>query len=384
MERLLQFTREHDMFREAFGKFLDKEIAPYYEQWEEDMLVPHEIWKKFGDYGYLCTDVAEEYGGAGADYLYSVIEIEEIGKRGLQGVYIRCHNNIVSPYITEFGTEEQKMRWLPGCCSGEKVLAIAMTEPGAGSDLAAIRTTAIRQGDHYVVNGSKTFISNGINSDIIILAVKTDPKAQPAHKGISLLVVERGMEGFERGKGLKKIGMHAQDTAELFFDNCKVPVENLLGEEGKGFKMLMKKLTQERLSSSWDALAKAKRSVALTTQYVQERYAFGQPIGKFQNTQHVLAKCATEVQLAEAFLDQLTIQHMAGKSSEASNEICMAKYWVCEMASRVADNCLQLFGGYGFMAEYPIARQFVDSRLNRLFAGASEIMLNIVAKNMGL
>jgi len=384
MERLLKFTPEHEMFRTAFGKFLDKEIVPYYEQWEEDMIVPREIYKKFGDYGYLCMDVEEKYGGVEADYLYSVIEVEEIGKRGLQSVYIRNHNNISAPYITEYGTEEQKMRWLPGCLSGETILAVAMTEPGAGSDLAAIRTTAVREGDYYIVNGSKTFISNGINADLIMVAVKTDPKAQPAHRGISLLMVERGMEGFERGKQVKKIGMHAQDTAELFFDNCKVPVANLLGEEGKGFKMLMKKLTQERLSSSLDALAKAKYAVELTKQYVNERYVFGQPVGKFQNTQHVLAKCATEVQLAESFLDQLVLQHMAGKLDEANTEVCMAKYWVCEMSFRVCDQCLQLFGGYGYCTEYPIARQFVDSRVNKLFAGSSEIMLNVIAKNMGL
>lgn len=382
MERLLPFTEEHKMFRDAFGKFLDKEIVPYYEQWERDMIVPREAWKKFGDYGYLCMDVDEKYGGAGADYLYSVIEVEEIGARGLQGVYIRCHNNIVTPYLTTFANEEQKQRWLPGCCSGDKILAIAMTEPGAGSDLAAIRTKAIRQGDHYVVNGSKTFISNGINSDIIVLAVKTDPNANPPHKGISLLVVERDTPGFERGKQLRKIGMHAQDTAELFFDNAIVPVENLLGDEGKGFKYLMQKLQQERLSSSLDALAKAKRSLEVTKQYVQEREVFGKPLSKYQNTQHVLARCAAEVQIAEGFLDQLILQHM--DHQDVGTETCMAKYWICEMAARVADNCLQLFGGYGYCEEYPIAKQFVDSRLNKIFAGTSEIMLNIIAKGMGL
>lgn len=382
MERLLKFTPEHDMFREAFGKFLDNEAAPYYEQWERDMIVPREIWKKFGDYGYLCTDVDEKYGGAGADYLYSVIEVEEIGARGLQGVYIRCHNNIVTPYLTTYANEEQKQRWLPGCCSGDKILAIAMTEPGAGSDLAAIQTKAARKGDHYVINGSKTFISNGINADIIVLAVKTDPEVKPPHRGISLIVVERGMPGFERGKQLRKIGMHAQDTAELFFNDCKVPVENLLGEENQGFKYLMAKLQQERLSSSLDALAKAKRSVELTKQYVKEREVFGKTLNQFQNTQHVLARCATEVQIGEAFLDQLTLQHMAKK--DVTTETSMAKYWVCEMASRVADSCLQLFGGYGYCEEYGIARQFVDSRLNRLFAGTSEIMLNIISRQMGL
>lgn len=382
MERLLKFTPEHDMFREAFGKFLDNEVAPYYEQWERDMIVPREIWRRFGEYGYLCTDVDEKYGGAGADYLYSIIEIEEIGARGLQGVYIRCHNNIVAPYLTTYANEEQKQRWLPGCCSGDKILAIAMTEPGAGSDLAAIQTRAKKHGDHYIINGSKTFISNGINADIIVLAVKTDTEIKPPHKGISLIVVERGTPGFERGKQLRKIGMHAQDTAELFFNDCKVPVENLLGEEGQGFKYLMAKLQQERLSSSLDALVKAKRSVALTKQYVKERKAFGKTLSEFQNTQHVLARCATEVQLAEAFLDQLTLQHIAKK--DVTMETSMAKYWVCEMASRVADSCLQLFGGYGYCEEYGIARQFVDSRLNRLFAGTSEIMLNIIAKQMGL
>lgn len=382
MERILPFAEEHKMFRDAFGKFLDKEMVPHYEQWERDMIVPRSAWKQFGDYGYLCMDVDEEYGGSGADFLYNAIEVEEIGSRGLQGIYVRSHNDVCAPYITTYGNEEQKKRWLPGCVSGESILAIGFTEPGAGSDLQAIRTTAIRNGDHYVVNGSKTFISSGINSDLIILAVKTDPNIKPAHKGISLIVVERGTPGFERGKQIRKIGMHAQDTAELFFDNAIVPAENLLGEEGMGFKYLMRKLQQERLSSSMDALAKAERSLTLTVQYVNERMVFGRSVGSFQNTQHKLANCAVEIQLARCLVDQLILQHL--NKVNVTRETSMAKYYCGELAFRTANTCLQFFGGYGYCEEYGIAKMFVDSRINPIFAGTSEIMLNIIAKEMGL
>lgn len=382
MERPLPFTQEHKMFREALGKFLDKEMVPYYEQWEKDMIVPKAAWKQFGDYGYLCPDIPEEYGGAGADFLYNVIIVEEIGKRGLQGIYVRSHNDVCAPYITKFGTEEQKKKYLPGCCTGDTVLAIGFTEPGAGSDLAAIRTTAKKEGDYYIVNGSKTFISSGINADLIILAVKTDSQIKPAHKGISLLLVERDTPGFERGKQLRKIGMHAQDTAELFFDNAKVPVANLLGEEGKGFYYLMQKLQQERLSSSLDNLAKAERSLELTKQYVTERSLFGRTLNQFQNTQHVLAKCEVEIVTTRIMADQMILQHINGVN--ASHETSVLKYYSSEMCWRVADQCLQLFGGYGYCEEYPIAKQFVDSRIGRIFAGTSEVMLNIIAQGMGL
>ena len=383
MERILPFTTEHNIFRESLGKFLEKEMVPNYEQWEQENLVPRSAWKKFGDQGFLCMDVDEKYGGGGADYLYNAILVEEIGSRGLHGIYVRSHNDVVAPYITALGNEEQKMKWLPGCCSGDSILAVAMTEPGAGSDLQAIRTTAKRDGDYYIVNGSKTFISSGLNCDLIILAVKTDTEIRPAHKGISILVVEANeTPGFERGRQIKKIGMHAQDTAELFFDNAKVPVANLLGEEGKGFIYLMQKLQQERLSSALDALAKGERSLALTKQYVQERSVFGKTLNQYQNTQHVLAKCQVEVTLARALADQMILKHLNHENVQFETSIL--KYHCSEMCMRVADQCLQLFGGYGYCEEYPISKMFVDSRINKIFAGANEIMLNLIAKGMDM
>lgn len=370
------------MFREAFGKFLDNEVVPYYEQWESEHVVPRRIWKKFGDYGYLCNWADEKYGGSGADFLYNVIEIEEMGLRGLNGVFTRTHSHIIAPYIYHHGNEEQRMRWLPGACSGDTILAIAMTEPGAGSDLASMKTRAVKQGDYYVLNGSKTFISNGINADAVIVAAKTDPNAKPGYKGISLFVVERGTPGFERGRAIKKIGLHAQDTAELFFEDCRVPKENLLGQENKGFYYLMEKLQQERIVAIVGALGKAQRCLNLTLQYVKERELFGTTLSKFQNTQFELAKVATEIEMTRAFVEKLILQHMAGK--KIVKEVSMAKYYACELSFRTADRCLQMFGGYGFCEEYPISKMFVDSRVERLYAGTSEVMLTIIAKELGL
>lgn len=382
MERAVEFNEDHKMFREALGRFLDNEIVPHYEQWEQDGIIPREVYKKFGDLGYLCMTVPEAYGGVGADFLYSVINVEEGTARGLHGLFTALHSDIVAPYIISYGNEEQKQRWLPGSVSGDKILAVAMTEPGAGSDLQAMRTRAVKDGDEYVLNGTKTFISNGINSDLIVVAAKTDPDAKPSYRSMSLLVVERGTPGLERGKPIKKIGLHAQDTTELFFDNCRVPAANLLGEEGMGFIYLMQKLQQERLIAAMGGLGKAEHCLRLTLDYVKERQLFGKALGKFQNTQFELAKMATEIQVGRCMMDQLILQHMAGQN--VVQEVSMAKYWCCELGHRTADRCLQLFGGYGYCIEYPIARIFVDSRIDTIFAGTSEVMLSIIARNLGL
>lgn len=382
MERIVVFKDEHRIFRKAFGRFLDNEVVPYYEEWEQNGIVPREVFKKFGDQGYLCMWIPEEYGGVGGDFLYSLAAIEEIASRGLHGLFTMLHSDIVAPYIYSFGNEEQKQCWLPDCVSGDKILAVAMTEPGAGSDLQSMRTRAVKKGDSYVINGAKTFISNGINADLVVVAAKTNPDAKPSYRSMSLFVIERGTPGFERGKAIKKIGLHAQDTAELFFDNCIVSKDNLLGEEGMGFIYLMQKLQQERLLAALGGLGKAQYALDLTLQYVKERQQFGRPLSKFQNTQFELAKIATEIQIGRCMMDQLVLQHMQGK--DVVQEVSMAKYWCCELGHRVAGRCLQLFGGYGFCTEYHISKVFVDSRIDTIFAGTSEIMLTIIARNLGL
>lgn len=380
MERILPFTPEHEMFRKAFTSYVEKEIVPYYAQWEEDGIVPREAYLKMGSYGFLCPWLEEQYGGTGADFLYSVIACEEFGRHSITGFFAFLHSDIVAPYIASYATEEQKQRWLPGCASGEKILAVAMTEPGAGSDLAAMRTTAIKEGDCYVLNGSKTFISNGILADLIVVAAKTDPAAGP--RGVSLLVVERDTPGFERGQRIKKIGLHSQDTAELFFDNCRVPAGNLLGKEGAGFVYLMQKLQQERLMASILNQALAERCLELALAYVKERNLFGKALSSFQNTQFTLAEVATDIELGRSYVDALTLQHIARKN--VAQEVSMAKYWICEMLNRTATRCLQLFGGYGYCQEYEISRLFVDARVQTIYAGTSEVMKMIIGRGLGL
>jgi len=380
MERNLPFTPEHEMFREAIRDFIAKEIVPYYEQWEDDHIVPRELFKKMGDYGFLCPWVPEEYGGAGADILFDMIIIEELAHRSVLPVFTQLHSMVVCPYIVSFGSEEQKRRWLPGIVSGDTILAIAMTEPDAGSDLAAMRTKAVKDGDHYVLNGTKTFISNGVLADLVVVAAKTDRAA--GAKGISLFLVERGTPGFERSKPIKKIGYHAQDTAELFFEDCRVPAANLLGKENEGFIYLMKKLQQERLVCAQLAVSEAERALELAINYVKERQLFGKTLSQFQNTQFVLAECATEVQIARTFVDALILNHMQGK--DILQEVSMAKYWVAEMAHRVSSKCLQLFGGYGYCTEYEISRTFLDTRLYSIFAGTSEVMKLLISRGLGL
>lgn len=380
MERILPFTREHKMFRENFAKFVTSELVPHYEQWEEEGMVPREVYKRMGDLGYLCPWADEKYGGAGADFLYSLIIIEEIAGQGVRSVFAFLHSDIVAPYIASFGDEEQKSRWLPGCVSGDRILAIAMTEPGTGSDLAAIRTRAVKDGDSYVINGTKTFISNGILADLVIVAATLDPAAGP--KGITLFVVERGTPGFGRGKRIAKVGLHAQDTAEMFFGDCRIPASNRLGAEGSGFKCLMQKLQQERLVCALGSQASAERCLKLTMDYVNQRQLFGQPLATFQNTQFTLAEIAAEIQVGRSFLDTLVLQHMAGRN--VVQEVSMAKLWVCEMENRAASRCLQLFGGYGYCREYEISRLWADARVQTIYAGTSEVMKLIISRGLGI
>lgn len=374
-------TEEHEIFREAFRRFLEKEAAPYYLEWEEAKQVPREFWKKAGEQGFLCPWADEKYGGSNADFGYSVVITEELDRIGA-GIGIGLHNDIVMPYIDEFGTEEQKAKWLPKAVSGDMISAIAMTEPGTGSDLAAVKTTAVDKGDHYVINGEKTFITNGYSADFVIVVCVTDPNAQPKHRGISLIVVEEGTPGFRKGKKLKKMGQHANDTAELIFEDAIVPKENLLGEEGKGFYYLMQKLQQERLMLAIGSIATCKHMLDITIDYVKQRTAFGQPISKFQNTQFKIAEMATNIKIGETFVDKLIVDHMAKKN--VVNEVSMAKWWLTDLAKRVANDCMQLHGGYGYMEEYEIARRYRDVAVGSIYAGTNEIMKTIIAKNMGL
>ena len=373
---------EHKIFRKAFRKFLEQEAYPYYEKWEKDRIIPRSFWDKLGQSGYLCPDLAEEYGGLGTDWGISVIINEELERVGSGTVGISLHNDIVVPYISAYGTEEQKQRWLPKCVSGETITAIAMTEPGAGSDLASIATTAEDKGDHYVVNGQKTFITNGIQADLIVVACKTDLHAKPKHKGISLLVIERDSPGFSRGRKLDKVGLHCQDTAELIFEDCIVPKENLLGEAGNGFLYMMDKLQQERLVVAIAAQVAAEDMFEMTLEYVKSRQAFGKAISDFQNTKFKLAEMATELEMGRTFLDQLIASHMAGE--EVVTKVSMAKWKLTDMAKRFSAECMQLFGGYGYMEEYKIARRFRDTPVASIYAGTNEIMKTIIAKNIGL
>jgi acyl-CoA dehydrogenase len=381
MKRTL-YSDGHDLYRQSFRQFVEREVKPHQERWAADGMVDREAWRKAGQGGFLCPWLDEKHGGGGGDFLHSCVIMEELAKVYESGFAMSLHSDIVVPYLYEFGNEAQKERWLPGCASGEIVTAIAMTEPGTGSDLAAIATTAVRDGDFYVINGSKTFISNGILCDLCIVAAKTDPDPKNAHHGISLIVVEAGTAGFNKGKKLKKMGMASQDTSELFFEECRVPVANRLGDEGAGFMMLMKKLQQERLVVAVAAQASAEQVLADTIQYTQERKAFGKPIAKFQNTQFALADCATEVEVGRAFVDKVIAEHMSGEY--LVKECSMAKLWQTEMLGRVVDKCLQLFGGYGYMLEYPITRAYMDARVQRIFAGTNEIMKVIIAKQLGL
>jgi acyl-CoA dehydrogenase len=381
MDRTL-FSSEHDQFRQSFRKFLDQDVRPHQARWAEAGQVDREVWRKAGAGGFLVPWLEERWGGPGGDWLCSVIVMEELARAYESGLAMALHSDIIVPYLHSYGTDEQRQRWLPGCASGELITALGMTEPGTGSDVAAIKTTAVRDGDHYVINGSKTFISNGQLCDLVVLAVKTDPDPANAHRGISLVVVEAGTPGFVKGKRLEKMGMAAQDTSELFFQDCRVPVANRLGVEGSGFMMMMQKLQQERLCVAVGAVASAEQVLKDTIAYTRERQAFGRPISKFQNTQFKLVECATKVQIGRVFVDEVVRQHLAGK--HLISECSMAKWWSTDTAQEVIDDCLQLFGGYGYMLEYPVARAFMDARVGRIYAGTNEIMKIIIAKQMGL
>ena len=374
------FNADHEGFRATVRRFIEREIAPFHAGWEEQGYVDREVWRKAGAAGLLCLTMPEALGGAGADKLFSVVLIEELTIAGATGIGFGLHNEIVAPYLLRYGTDEQQQRWLPKFASGELIGAIAMSEPAAGSDLQGIKTTAIKHADHYVLNGSKTFITNGWHADVVIVVAKTTPDA--GAKGTSLLVVERGMPGFEKGKRLKKLGLKAQDTSELFFSNVRVPLANLLGAENSGFVSLMQELPWERLQIAIAAVAAAQIAIDRTLVYVKERQAFGQSVGAFQNTRFKLADMQAQVQAARVFVDRCIELLMQGALDTATAS--MAKLWTTDLECKVIDECLQLFGGYGFMWEYPIARQFADSRVQRIYGGTNEIMKEVIARSMGL
>jgi len=377
------FEPEHKDFRESVRRFLAAEVVPNHERWEEEGLVPRELFAKAAEKGMLAMSVPEELGGAGVeDFRFNQIVVEEVAYAGVvgSGLGITLHNDICLPYFLAYCDEAQRARWLPGIADGSLITALAMTEPGIGSDLASMTATARRDDGHYVVNGAKTFITNGVNADLVITALKTDPSER--HRGISLLVLERGMQGFERGRNLDKIGMHAQDTAELFFNDVHVPADNLLGEEGKGFLYLVSNLAQERLSIAIAGVSAAQAALDITLAYVKERTAFGQPIGSFQASRFALAEMKTEIELATVYVDHAV---MALNADELSAEdAAMAKWWCTELQGRVVDRCLQLHGGYGYMLEYPIARAYADARITRIYGGTTEIMKEIVGRSLGV
>ncbi len=382
MQRRL-FEAEHEAFRESVCAFLAKEVTPHLTAWEADGIVPRELFTAAGAAGFLGMAIPVEFGGGGVtDFRFNAVLDEEIMRAGAAGagLGLSLHNDICLPYFLDLATEEQRRRWLPGIASGELITAIAMTEPGMGSDLAGMATTAYLQDDHYLVNGSKTFISNGINADLVIVAVKTDPAQR--HQGMSLLVVERGMPGFERGRKLAKLGQHAQDTAELFFRDVQVPVGNLLGTPERGFVHLVDRLPQERLSMAVAAVAAARSALDLTLAYVKDRKAFGQPIGSFQNTRFRLAEMATEIDLAQTFTDRCIEALNDGELTVV--DAAKAKWWCTELQGRVLDGCVQLHGGYGYMLEYPIARAFADARVTRIYGGTTEIMKEVIGRSLGL
>ncbi len=375
------FTEDHELFRQSVRTFIEREVTPNFERWDRDGIVDRELFTAAGAAGFLGMDAPEQFGGGGVeDFRYNAVISEEFAYSGAApaGIGITLHNDVCLPYFLSLTTDEQKQRWLPGICSGELVTAIAMTEPGIGSDLASMSTSAIRDGDDYVVNGAKTFITNGINADLVIVAVKTDPNER--HKGMSLLVIERGTPGFERGRNLEKVGLHAQDTAELFFTDARVPFTNLLGGEGMGFLHLVENLPQERLSIAVGAVAAARQALRWTLEYTHERTAFGQPVAAFQNSRFVLAECATEIEIAEVFLDRC-IEALNSKELTVE-EAAMAKWWTTELQKRVVDSCVQLHGGYGYMLEYPIARAYLDTRIQTIYGGTTEIMKEIIGRSL--
>ncbi|MFD5114442.1 acyl-CoA dehydrogenase family protein [Streptomyces sp. NPDC058391] len=373
------YAAEHEAFRATVRTFLAKEVLPHYEQWEKDGIVSRDAWLAAGRQGLLGLAVPEEYGGGGtADFRYSAVLAEEFTRAGAPGLALGLHNDIIGPYLTTLGTDEQKRRWLPGFCTGDLITALAMTEPGAGSDLQGIRTTAADRGDHWLLNGSKTFISNGILADLVIVVARTTPEG--GAKGLSLLVVERGAAGFERGRNLDKIGQKAQDTAELFFHDVRVPKENLLGELNGAFIHLMTHLAQERMSIAMAAIAGAEHLLEITTRYVKEREAFGRPLATLQHIRFEIAEMATECAVTRTFLDRCIVDHSNGELDAV--HASMAKWWATELQKRTADRCLQLHGGYGYMTEFPVARAFTDGRIQTIYGGTTEIMKEIIGRSL--
>jgi alkylation response protein AidB-like acyl-CoA dehydrogenase len=376
------YEAEHEDLRRTVRTFLEKEVAPFHAQWERDGVVPRDVWLSGGEQGLLGFDIDERFGGGGVrDFRYNAVLDEEVTRVGASGLGFGLHNDVVAPYLRDLCTEEQAARWLPGFCRGELITAIAMTEPGTGSDLQSIRTTARRDGDSWVLSGAKTFITNGINADLVVVVARTDPDA-PGSRGTSLLVVERGMPGFTRGRNLDKVGLKAQDTAELFFDEVRVPAENLLGTENRGFAHLMENLPQERLSIAVGAVAACETVLAQTREYVTGRTAFGRPVGSFQNSRFVLAELHTETTIARTFVDECVRQLGTGELTAV--DAAMAKYWTSELQNKVADRCLQLHGGYGYMDEYPVSKAWRDARVQSIYGGTNEIMREIIGRSLGL
>ncbi|MEH0155734.1 acyl-CoA dehydrogenase family protein [Limibacter armeniacum] len=374
------YTEEHQLFIESVRDFYEKEIVPHHDQWEKEGMISREAWKKAGEMGFLCINMPEEYGGSDVDFRYSAILIEEQAKSGCSGPGFSLHSDIVAPYILHQGTELQKHKYLPKMATGEIIAALGMTEPGAGSDLKNIRTTAIKEGDHYIVNGSKTFITNGYMSDLVLVAVKTDSQNSDKAKGISLLLMDTNAEGFSKNKPFKKVGMKAQDTCELFFDNVKVPASNLIGEEGMGFIYMMQELPRERLIVAVTGIATAEAALQHTIRYVNEREAFGKPVSKFQNTRFKIAEMASEIQMGRLLVDRCIELLAEGKLDAETG--AMAKYICTEIQCKVVDECVQLHGGYGYMWEYWIARAYADSRVQKIYAGTNEIMKEIIARKL--
>src|SRR6218665_848252 len=372
------FSHEHEQFRESVRKFFEQEAVPFHAQWEKDGHIDRALWNKAGEAGMLCSHIPEEYGGMSADFLYSAVVIKEQSRLGLSGIGFSLHSDIVAPYILHYGSEAQKQHYLPKMVSGEVVTAIAMTEPGTGSDLQGVKTTAVLDGDEYVINGSKTFITNGFLADLVIVVAKPDPKA--GAKGISLFLVEANTPGFAKGKRLEKVGMKAQDTSELFFQDVRVPKETLWGRDGMGFVYLMQELPQERLTVGIGAISSAEAALKWTLDYTRERKAFGKPVADFQNTRFKLAEIATEVQIGRVFVDRCLELHLQKKLDVPT--AAMLKYWGTDLQCKVLDECVQLHGGYGYMWEYPVARAWADSRVQRIYAGTNEIMTEIIARSL--
>jgi len=378
---ILNYTEEHKNFRERLRAFLEKEVTPYADQWECDGIVPKSVWQKMGQGGFLCTDVAPEYGGMGGDFLYSLIVAEEITVTRQTGLITPLHSDIVVPYINSFGSEELKKKYLPGCVSGDIVTAVAMTEPGAGSDLAGIQTAAVEEGDDVVIDGSKTFISNGLNADLVVVAAR-DPAVENPYEALSLYVVESGTPGFTTGRHLEKMGMRSQDTAELFFSKCRIPKKNRIGDKGMGFLMLMQKLQQERLVCAIMGVTGAEQILEWIVNYCKQTSVADKPISKSQAVQFALVEMATDVKLGRTFVDKLVAEHMEKK--DIIVETAMAKYWTTEMLNRVANRSLDLCGDFAMSEKCPIVRAWRDAKIMTIFAGTNEIMKNIAAKFMGL